>query len=237
MLAVSSPERGAPGSTLLDRPSARPEEKSSWLNPYLLLVLIAAGVSAGRLMAQAAQGASLTWIIARAMGITALICLTGLVSWGMWIRHPWRAGLSHLRPSTVSRVHVSLAVATLSAIVVHLVALALDPYAGVGWMGALLPFQSAYRTAAVSLGVFAFYALLVIAGSARLAGSRFGRSWRTIHRSAIWAFWIAWLHGVTTGTDSRALSLLYVLCGAFIASVWASKHFASWSKSLRGASS
>lgn len=188
----------------------------------LALSVVAGGLVVGRFVAEAAQLHTLPWVLARALGTTSLVSLTGLVTWGMWIRHPWRRFV-HLRPATVTRVHVSLAVATLTGVVGHAAALAVDPYVQVGWLGALVPFAAGYRSSSVALGVLALYGLLVIGLSARLAGSWIGRSWRQVHRFALLVFWVAWLHGVTVGTDTSAMSWLYVASGTVVVACWVSK--------------
>lgn len=189
------------------------------------LIVVLGGVAVGRYLGEAVQLHSLPWAIARAMGITSLVTLTGLVLWGMWIRHPWRRHL-HLRPALVTRIHVSLAAATVVSALGHAVAIAVDPYVAVGWLGALLPFAAGYRSSAVALGVLALYGLLVVGLTARMAGSRIGSSWRRIHRYALVVFWVAWLHGLTVGTDSLALAWVYVAAGSLVVATWVSKRVA-----------
>ena len=58
------------------------------------------------------------------------------------------------RPSSAVRIrtHVSLSVFTLVFTVLHIVVLATDKYAGVGWWGAFVPMGSTYRPLPVTLG-------------------------------------------------------------------------------------
>lgn len=190
--------------------------------------IVAGGLVVGRYLAMAERLHSLPWVLARALGFTSLVALTGLVLWGMWIRHPWRRYV-RMRPAVVTRVHVSLAAATVLASIGHAVSLAMDPYVAVGWKGALVPFAAGYRSAAVTLGVFALYGLAVVGLSARLAGSWLGRSWRSIHRYALVVFWVAWLHGVTVGTDTPAMAGLYLAAGGLVVASWVSKRWAGGS--------
>lgn len=129
------------------------------------------------------------------------------------MRHPWRFRLSFLHGETRLRAHAALAVATLLLVVGHGAALATDHYAGVGWWGALVPGMSHYRTVPVALGVVAFFALLLVAASAALAGRSGTRHWLAIHRTGATIFVAVWLHGVLAGTDTRALRLFYVVTG------------------------
>ena len=89
---------------------------------------------------------------------------------GLVLSHPWRTRWR--TPSTPARirVHVSLAVFTLAFLVLHIVVLATDSYAKVGWWGALLPMASGYRPVAVTLGVIAAYGGLLAGLTAAFAG-------------------------------------------------------------------
>ena len=223
-MSVASPPRRVE----VDEVEGFRREAGAALRPaqgVLIATVVVGGVVLGRFLAEAAQLHSLPWAIARALGITSMVSLTGLVVWGMWIRHPWRRRV-HLRPALVTRVHVSLAAATLVAALGHAVAIALDPYVAVGWMGALVPFTAGYRSSSVGLGVLALYGLAVVGLTARMAGSWVGRSWRSVHRIALVLFWAAWIHGLTVGTDSIALSWLYVAAGSLVVVTWVSKRLA-----------
>ena len=73
-------------------------------------------------------------------------------------------------------MHVSLAVFTLAFVVLHVLVLATDSYAGVGLRGAVLPMAATYRPVPVTMGVLGAYAG-VLAGRhcrARRPGHRAG---------------------------------------------------------------
>ena len=82
-------------------------------------------------------------------------------------------------------MHVSLSVFALAFIVLHVVVLATDSYAGVGSRGALVPMGSGYRPVPVTLGVIALCAGLLAGLTAALAGRVTGRVWWPIHKVAI----------------------------------------------------
>jgi len=163
------------------------------------------------------------WITGRALGLAGYLALTALVALGLWMRHPWRYRLRVGHAESSVRAHAALGMATVALIVGHLVFLATDRYAGVGWLGAIVPGMSHYRTMAVGLGVGAFELLLLIAVTARLAGRRGTRHWRAIHRLATVVFVMTWFHGVLAGTDTAALRPLYVGSGTLIAFLVASR--------------
>lgn len=77
------------------------------------------------------------WLAARATGIVALVALTAQVVLGIVLSHPvqarWKQG------KRIYPWHESLWVFVLAFLAVHVVSLVLDPYAGVGIGGALVP--------------------------------------------------------------------------------------------------
>jgi len=157
------------------------------------------------------------WITGRALGIAGYLALTALVALGVWMRHPWRYRVGGIHPESQLRSHATLGVATIVLVVGHLVFLAADRYAGVGWIGAIVPGLSQYRRAAVALGVGAFELLVLIAATARFAGRRGTRHWLAVHRLASVTFMMTWFHGVLAGTDTAALRVMYLATGSFVA--------------------
>jgi len=119
-------------------------------------------------------------------------------------------------PAFRIRVHVSLAVFTLAFTVLHIVALASDRYAGVGWRGALVPGLASYRPLPVTLGVIGLYAGLLAGVTAAAAGRFAGRVWWPIHKVAILSLVLVWVHGVLAGSDTPALLVMYVTSGAAV---------------------
>lgn len=148
------------------------------------------------------------WLAARATGIAALVLLTVQVALGLVLSHPtnqttWR--LSKL----IFPWHEHLVIFTASLLVIHIVSLVLDPYAGVGIGGALIPGLSEYRSSAVALGTLGLYALVLTAVTARYTRLMPAGAWLKLHRLSIVVLALAWLHGVLAGTDSEALRPLY----------------------------
>lgn len=154
------------------------------------------------------------WIIGRASGISAYLLLVLLVATGLVLSHPLR---SHLRwPSSVARIrlHVSIAVFTLALTVLHVVVLATDHYAGVGWRGTFVPMGASYRPVPVTLGVIGMYAGLLAGLTAAFSGRRFvARIWWPVHKVASVALLLVWSHGVLAGVDTPLLLWLYLVTG------------------------
>lgn len=190
--------------------------------------LVAAGLLGSSAVALAAAVAPtlhsryLPWITGRSLGIASFGALAGLVALGLVARHPWRHRLG-LHPESLLRAHAVLGTTTLALVAAHVVALASDRYAGVGWLGAVVPGLSHYRTGAVALGVVALALLLAVTATARFAGRLGARHWRSFHHLAGAVFVLVWLHGVLAGTDTAALRPLYVSSAALLAALAATR--------------
>jgi hypothetical protein len=155
------------------------------------------------------------WLGARAAGLTALVLLAFQVSVGLVLSHPtnkatWKVS-KRLFPW-----HEHAWVFTLVFVAVHVVALAADRFAKVGWIGALVPGLSEYRTVPVALGTLALYSLLVTGLTARLTRLLPSGWWLRLHRLSLIVLMLAWSHGMLAGTDSDALRPVYLLTFAIV---------------------
>jgi len=177
---------------------------------------LAAGFGFARMFAPTLHSRYFPWLTGRALGIAAYISLTALIVLGVWMRHPWRLRRPLVHSETRLRVHATLATATLAIVAGHIVVLATDKYAGVGWIGAFVPFKAVYRPTAVALGVIAMLFMVVLFATARTAGRLGSRHWLWYHRLAVVNFGLVWFHGVLAGTDTAALRLLYVFTGGAV---------------------
>lgn len=162
------------------------------------------------------------WLVARSSGITAYLLLTLVTITGLLLAHPNRSAVRWLSPTARIRSHVVLTIFTLAFILVHIVVLALDPWAKVGWAGALLPFGADYRPLPVTLGLLSLWAGLIAGVSAGFAGRFTGRWWRPLHRLAGVAWILAWVHGVLAGSDTGPLAAMYAVTGIAVmtAAAW-----------------
>lgn len=161
----------------------------------------------------------LPWILGRSLGVASYLTLTALVVLGIWLRHPWRNRLWSPRPESLLRAHVVLAACTVVLLAGHLTSIALDHYAGVGWTGTFVPWQAHYRPTAVAIGTIALYCIVLVAGTAALAGSLGGRVWYPIHTVSAMIFCLCLAHGAMAGSDSHTLRWVYVITGGVVAAV------------------
>jgi sulfoxide reductase heme-binding subunit YedZ len=161
----------------------------------------------------------LPWILSRTLGIASYLALVALIAVGIWLRHPWRSRAWSPNPESLLRTHVTLAACTVTLLLGHMTAIALDHYARVGWIGVFVPWDAHYRPTAVALGTLAFYGFILVLGSAALAGSLGRRIWYPIHTVSASVFCVSLAHGVLAGSDGHALRWLYVVTGVLVATV------------------
>jgi hypothetical protein len=186
---------------------------------------VATGTLAGAVYARVHGNRMAPWIIGRASGLVAYLLLVIVVLLGMGLAHPGRAERGRTMPTRM-RVHVTLAMIALGLVVLHVVVLATDRYAGVGWWGAALPMGAHYRPGGVTLGVLGAWVGLLSGASAAVAGRLPWRMWLPLHRVAAVSFVLVWLHGVFAGSDTRVLLWLYLGSGVLVLGHAASRYTA-----------
>jgi predicted ferric reductase len=158
------------------------------------------------------------WYATRGAGAVSLILLSSVVVLGI---------LSALRVQAegwprflTTGLHRNLALMTLVFLAFHIVTAVVDPFTHLGWLTAVLPFSSYYRTFWLGLGTIAFELLLAIVVTS-LARPWIGHAaWRLVHWLTYASWPIAVIHGLGTGTDawSAWFFILTALCvGAVLA--------------------
>jgi hypothetical protein len=178
-----------------------------------LAALAALGVTDQVLPAADPRTAELRpWLAARALGVTAYLLLAFEVGLGLVLSHP-RNTAEWRKTKQVFPWHELAAVFTVAFLALHVALLAADPYAKVGWIGALVPGFSEYRAPAIAIGSISMYALILTAVSAKWTRLLPSGWWLRIHRVAAVAFLLAWTHAVLAGTDGGALLPLYLVTG------------------------
>ena len=214
-MSIEAARHAPPKEVAPRRPGPRPSGAPVRLSGRTFVMLaVLAGLAAVYATGQvtpatsAHQGELRVWLAARAAGFLTLGLLTLQVVLGLVLSHPtnkttWK--LSRL----LYPWHANIWIFVLSFLVLHVATIVLDPYAGVGIGGALLPGLSSYRTVPVALGVIALYALLVTGLTARYTKLLPRGVWLALHRFSLLVLAVAWVHGVLSGTDSVALAGVY----------------------------
>jgi len=202
-------------------PSSRVPPSSRSLAPATAAGLVLgalAGVgtvlAAGRLAIETIQGdPAAAWLIGRASGLTSYLLLLALVSLGLLLSHPWARRFRRPTLGARIRTHAALATFTLVFTALHVIVVATEPSAQLGWRDLLLPFASAHRPVPRTLGVLAVWSGLLTGVTARLAGRFTTRIWWPVHKLAIGAFLLTWAHSVIAGSDTPSLRGFYLASG------------------------
>ena len=155
------------------------------------------------------------WLAGRATGITAYLLLTAQIVFGLILSHPVNQSTWKLS-KRLFPWHENLYVFVLAFLAAHIVSLILDPFAGVGIGGAFIPGLSSYRSSPVALGTLALYAMLVTGLTARYTKMLPAGFWLKLHRFAIVALVLAWMHGMLAGADAATLQPMYVATGTLV---------------------
>jgi sulfoxide reductase heme-binding subunit YedZ len=155
------------------------------------------------------------WLAGRATGITAYLLLTCLVGLGLILSHPTNQSTWRLS-KRLFPWHENLFVFVVAFLAAHVFSIILDPYAGVGVAGSFVPGLSAYRSAPVALGTLGLYAALASGITGRWTKLLPQGLWLKIHRFALVAWIMSWMHGVLAGTDSAALLPIYLATGLLV---------------------
>ncbi|HET6210684.1 MAG TPA: hypothetical protein VFD94_09900 [Jatrophihabitans sp.] len=171
---------------------------------------IATGVLLGHAVRSVTGNRMAPWILARAAGVTSYLLMVALVLMGIALSHPWRSRVS--RPSAASRIriHVAFGLFTFGFTVLHIVVLATDRYAGVGWWGAFVPLGASYRPIPVTFGLIGLWLAILIGLTAALSGRLPGRAWWPLHKIATLSLVAIWIHAVLSGSDTSVLRPLYL---------------------------
>src|SRR3979409_2214666 len=119
-------------------------------------------------------------------------------------------------------LHRNLSLMAVVFLALHIVTAVVDPFTHLGWLTAVVPFSSYYRTLWLGLGTVAFELLVAIVVTS-LARPLVGQTaWRLVHWLTYASWPIAVIHCLGTGTDvwSAWSLVLTALCmGAVIAAI------------------
>jgi predicted ferric reductase len=166
------------------------------------------------------------WLASRAAGFTALGLLAVQIALGLVLSHPTNKSTWRLS-KRLFPWHENAWIFVLAFLAAHVVSLAADPYAGVGFAGAFIPGLSGYRSAPVALGTLALWALLATGLTARYTKLLPAGAWLSLHRISLVVFVLAWMHGLTAGSDSTPMLAFYLVTGGVVLAAGAYRYWVS----------
>ena len=169
-----------------------------------------------------AAGPSAYWYLTRGTGAVSLVLLTVSVVLGVLGSLRFAAAPRWPR-FAIDALHRDVSLLAIAFLVIHLITSVLDSFAPIKLTDVVIPFVSSYRPLWMGLGALSFD-LLVALVITSLVRRRLGyRAWRAIHWLAYASWPIAVLHGLGTGSDTKAWWMLGLTVVCVLAVV-----FAAW---------
>jgi sulfoxide reductase heme-binding subunit YedZ len=148
----------------------------------------------------------LFWLSSRAFGVVALVLVSLSVGVGLALagRVSRRPGL----PGRLKRLHESLALAGLIAIVLHGLLLLGDSYLKPGIAGIAVPFVLTSQPVWTAFGIIGGWLTAVIVGSFYVRRWIGVKVWRWLHRWTLVVYLLGIVHTLGSGTDAGSVWLL-----------------------------
>ena len=164
---------------------------------------------------------TVTWDVARAGGFTAYVLLTLAVAVGLMLSAQLQSPKRWPRLLN-SELHNFLSLLSTIFLVVHVLAVWVDPFTHFGWSEVFIPFVSNYRPVWMALGIVGMYLGIAIGISTWLRPLIGYTWWRRLHVLTLGIYALATLHAIGTGSDSHTwwgfgiYLVSYILVGALL---------------------
>ncbi|HEY5014885.1 MAG TPA: ferric reductase-like transmembrane domain-containing protein [Acidimicrobiia bacterium] len=174
------------------------------------------------------------WFASRGTGIVCLLLLTTSVVLG--IITSVRFETRQWPRFVLERLHRNVSLLILVFIGIHVATTVIDGYVPIGYVDAVIPFRSPYRTLWLGLGAVALDLLLALAITSVVRVRLGYRVWRAVHWLAYACWPIALMHGLGTGSDARQgwMVALDALALASVCAAVAWRLSTTWRPDLRG---
>ena len=162
----------------------------------------------------ATAGPSAYWYLTRGTGTIALILLTLSVALGV-------ANVRRVRTEKVPRfvldaIHRNVSLLAMAFLLVHILTSVLDTFAPIGVLDVIIPFKSSYRPLWLGFGALGFDLMVAVTVTSMLRRRLGHRAWRLTHWLAYASWPVALLHGLGTGSDTKAGWMLVIVGGCVI---------------------
>lgn len=153
------------------------------------------------------------WLLTRSAGVGAYLMLYLAVAWGLLATTSLVTKRVSKRSSTA--FHGFVASAGLFLLALHLTGLLLDRFVRFDLLDLVIPFHSSFRPFALTLGIVAMFATVIVLASSWTRKLLRPTLWRSIHLLAVPTFAMALLHGLLAGSDSArpGMTILYWVTG------------------------
>lgn len=157
-----------------------------------------------------------TWILLRAAGIGSYLMLFLSVAWGLIATTA--VVTKRISKPSANLFHAFVASTGLALLGVHLGLLLIDDFMPFSLSALTVPMAADYRPVAISAGVIAMYAIVVVVVSSWIRKPLGTTWWRRLHVLAVPAFTLALLHGVFAGADTERpwMFAIYAITGLLV---------------------
>jgi sulfoxide reductase heme-binding subunit YedZ len=160
------------------------------------------------------------WYLNRATGIVLLLLMTLTVVLGTVVRRHGRVpGLPRF---AVAALHRNVALLSALLLVTHVGTAVIDSYVDIGVADAVVPFTAGYRPLAIGLGTLAADLILLVIVTSLLRNRLPVRLWKAVHLTSYLLWPLAFVHGLTAGTDLGGGWLLALVLACAAAAAWCS---------------
>jgi sulfoxide reductase heme-binding subunit YedZ len=158
------------------------------------------------------QSVTMYWYVVRGSGFVVFILLSLGVVLGLLMSLRWR---SHAWPRIITEeLHRYVMLVAGIFLALHIGSTLLDSYVHFELYQVFVPFTSSYRVIWMSAGIVAMYLAMALYASIYLRRFIGYRLWRALHYGGFFAWVLALVHGITTGTDTRARWALAIYGGS-----------------------
>jgi sulfoxide reductase heme-binding subunit YedZ len=184
------------------------------------------------MFALAATTPSAYWFLTRGTGAVTLVLLT--VSVALGVLNVRRTQIGQLPRFVLDGVHRTAALLAVSFLLVHIATALLDGFAPITLLDVVIPFRAAYRQLWIGFGAVAFDLMIAVVVTS-LVRRRLGYgAWRATHWLAYASWPVALLHGLGTGSDTKAhwMLLLSATCVAIMAGAALARIASGWPSRL-----
>lgn len=145
------------------------------------------------------QDPQVWWFLTRASAMVGWVLLTLTVVWGVLLKTRILRGADN--PEWLTVTHRYISGLALAMILTHMGTLLLDEYISFGWADILVPFATSFEPFAVALGIFAFWAIILVQITALTAKWLPDVVWKGIHLLSYAVIVLVGLHSGLVGTD------------------------------------